>query len=499
MATIQHRRNIKQYWENTNPVLAAGELGLEVGVDGAPDRFKIGNGLSNWKQLKYFINEAELDLDAGRLSKESMDATYSPMKVKLKELWKPYSGELYPADDLISDEWVVEANTVGAFFPTGYASALWNDPRINAQSQKLIANNPNAYDQGARNNPTARTYGGGVIDITFKLHDDRLAFMTQFYKDMDAMVYVSDDTGRMRRLRLKPLVMTVDTNSYGFRFIKFKKRKTRTIRYVGSFTTFYQILFSSNGFMSRPPDLPMSAVFGDSYRDALGARNVSANSVPSSESYSTLAITDYGQMRTGWATVRLALGGSGWFNNGSGTATNSPGPDNTVPFLSDANVEKLKAFGKNTFRLVEIYGSINDGFLSGGKAGMKARVLEGLDKIYAWDPGIKVVLWGPEPFNMPMPGGPSVVGNVHDLNRQGMMEAAAEHPAVIGFIDQGHPTNPFWYGTGSEAAPNTSSPQASFVGMDEIHYNHAGGEHLADLGYSLMGELMIERERLMVT
>ena len=61
MATIQHRRNIKQYWENVNPILAAGELGLEIGVDGAPDRFKLGNGLSTWMQLKYFINETEID------------------------------------------------------------------------------------------------------------------------------------------------------------------------------------------------------------------------------------------------------------------------------------------------------------------------------------------------------------------------------------------------------------------------------------------------------
>ena len=231
----------------------------------------------------------------------------------------------------------------------------------------------------------------------------------------------------------------------------------------------------------------------------MGAKNLSAGGVASAESYSTLAITGYGQMRTGWAAVRFALGGSGWFNNGSGTASNNPGPDNTVPFLSDANVAKFKAFGKNAFRLVEIYGSINDGELSGGKAAMKARVIEGLNKLYSWDPGIKVVLWGPEPFSMPSPGDMSAVGNIHDLNRQGMMEAAAEHPAVIGFIDQNNPATPFWYGTGSEASPISTSPQSSFVGMDGIHYNHDGGAHLADLGYTAMGELLIDRERLIVS
>lgn len=498
MATIQHRRNIKQNWDNVNPVLAAGELGLEIGVDGAPDRFKLGNGLSNWKQLKYFINEDEIDLDAGRLSKESLDAQYSPMKVKLKELWTPYSSEIYPADDLISDEWVLEGNTVNTFFPVGYLSALWNDPRINTQTQKLIANNANAVNEGARNNPTARTYGGGVLDITFDLHDDRLAFMTQVFKDMDATVYVSDETGHMRRLRPRPLVFTLNNTSFGFRFIKFKTRRTRTIRYVGSFTTFYQILFSPNGIISRPPDLPMSAVLGDSYRDSLGSRYASVDGQASAEAYNTMAITDYGQMRTGWATVRLGLGGSGWFNNGSGTASNGPGPDGTVPFLADANLDRLKAFGKNKFRLLEIFGTINDGFLSGGKAGMKARVLEGLNKVYAWDPGIRIVIWGPEPFNMPVPPNTSAVNNVHDLNRQGMKEAAAEHPAVIGFIDQSDPAAPYWTGTGSEAAPNPGSVQSTMVGVDEIHYTHEGGKRLADLGYKAMGELMIERERLIV-
>ena len=82
MATIQHRRNIKQNWENVNPVLAAGELGLEIGVNGAPDRFKLGNGLSTWTQLDYFVGETEIGFDAERLSQEALDGRYAP-------LWQP--------------------------------------------------------------------------------------------------------------------------------------------------------------------------------------------------------------------------------------------------------------------------------------------------------------------------------------------------------------------------------------------------------------------------
>lgn len=76
MPTIKHRRNLKANWESVNPVLAAGELGMEIGANGAPDRFKLGNGVSTWSQLKYFINESEIDVDTGRLSEESLDARY---------------------------------------------------------------------------------------------------------------------------------------------------------------------------------------------------------------------------------------------------------------------------------------------------------------------------------------------------------------------------------------------------------------------------------------
>lgn len=86
MPRIQHRRNTKAQWLENNPVMAAGELGVEVGTNGEPDRFKIGNGLSTWDQLKYFINETELDLDVGRLSEESLDARYlDPATGRLSE------------------------------------------------------------------------------------------------------------------------------------------------------------------------------------------------------------------------------------------------------------------------------------------------------------------------------------------------------------------------------------------------------------------------------
>jgi len=47
--TIQFRRGTAREWVNSNPLLAAGELGLEIDTG----RFKIGNGITQWNGLVY--------------------------------------------------------------------------------------------------------------------------------------------------------------------------------------------------------------------------------------------------------------------------------------------------------------------------------------------------------------------------------------------------------------------------------------------------------------
>ena len=55
MATrIQLRRGRAAEWTNVNPVLAAGELGLELDTG----KFKFGDGTSSWNTLKYAAGEA---------------------------------------------------------------------------------------------------------------------------------------------------------------------------------------------------------------------------------------------------------------------------------------------------------------------------------------------------------------------------------------------------------------------------------------------------------
>jgi hypothetical protein len=51
MPRMQQRRDTGANWTATNPILAAGEIGVET--DTTPQRFKIGNGSAAWSALAY--------------------------------------------------------------------------------------------------------------------------------------------------------------------------------------------------------------------------------------------------------------------------------------------------------------------------------------------------------------------------------------------------------------------------------------------------------------
>ena len=92
MPTIQNRRMSKAQWAAQNPVLAAGEIGLEVGDSFKVNKMRIGNGIQNWNDLPYFSSEegredlyapADLvEVVEEKLSKEEAANSYAP-------LWQP--------------------------------------------------------------------------------------------------------------------------------------------------------------------------------------------------------------------------------------------------------------------------------------------------------------------------------------------------------------------------------------------------------------------------
>lgn len=61
---IQQKRKTTAQWAALNPVLLAGEPGVEVLVDGSV-RIKVGNGTSTWSQLPYLQAAAELPQPLG--------------------------------------------------------------------------------------------------------------------------------------------------------------------------------------------------------------------------------------------------------------------------------------------------------------------------------------------------------------------------------------------------------------------------------------------------
>jgi hypothetical protein len=52
---IQHRRDTAAVWEFVNPVLASGEFGVVTDED--PQRLKLGDGVTEWNDLPFFVND----------------------------------------------------------------------------------------------------------------------------------------------------------------------------------------------------------------------------------------------------------------------------------------------------------------------------------------------------------------------------------------------------------------------------------------------------------
>jgi hypothetical protein len=67
---IQHRRDLAADWTTANPVLSAGEIGFEVDTG----KFKIGDGVLEWDELKYAgggggnLDGGEADTNYGGIS-----------------------------------------------------------------------------------------------------------------------------------------------------------------------------------------------------------------------------------------------------------------------------------------------------------------------------------------------------------------------------------------------------------------------------------------------
>lgn len=53
------RRDTANNWMNNNPVLAQGEIGFDT----TTGKHKIGDGISNWRSLPYFVLDSDIDVN----------------------------------------------------------------------------------------------------------------------------------------------------------------------------------------------------------------------------------------------------------------------------------------------------------------------------------------------------------------------------------------------------------------------------------------------------
>lgn len=396
--------------------------------------------------------------------------------IKLKDLYQPIVGVI-PASEVTQDQYFHDNVDSGTF--ASITGTLWNSPKFNTQSQKLVAANPSNAAIGCTNMPNGRQVGS-ILDIEFEFTGDKFAIHMQAFGYYDCQVYVEHE-GQMTKLKAFP--MTDNYAGFTFRSIKFARYTTRRIRILIPFIYFLQIIHENNAVIKKTPNRPMIAITGDSYVDGSSAYNEG-----SAQSYMTAGVVDAIIEATGFAVLRLGQGGTGYFNNATGAASDAPGPINSTRFFSTQRIAAMQEIGTGNLLALLVNGTINDGELSGGTAAMRARALEGYQAVSSWDPGISIVAVSPEPLNNP------TAGNVHDLNRLGIIQAIDEHPQGVGVVDVFNPASPLWTGTGTEAAP-VADQQSKLVGMDGIHGNYAGYKLYGHYISMYMGEMKVPIER----
>lgn len=396
--------------------------------------------------------------------------------IKLKDLYQPIIGVI-PSSEITLDQYYHDNLDTSGY--TGLTGTLWNSPQFNTQSQDFKPANETNPAFGCTNMTNGRQVGS-VFDFEFEFTGDKFAIHMQAFGYYDTQIYVEHE-GQMMKIKSYPLAD--DYSGYVFRSVAFSRYATRRIRILMPFLYFLQIVHENNAVIKKTPDRPMIAITGDSYVDASTAYNAG-----SSRSYMTAGVVDAIIEATGFAVLRLGQGGTGYFNNASGTASDELGPADSSRFFSSQRLTSLQATGAGSLVALVVNGTVNDGELSGGTAAMKARALAGYQAVSVWDPGVSIIAVTPEPINNP------ASGNVHDLNRIGIIQAIGDHPQGVGVVDVYDPANPLWTGTGTEASP-TIDQQSKLVGMDGIHGNWAGYKLYGHYIAMNMGEMKVPIER----
>lgn len=449
------------------------------------------------------INTAQETAIAGHETRidalEAEPGVEEQQSVALSSLFRPIT-EVIPTSFLTTD-------TTTATGPSDYTNqwgTLWNDANVfNKQGQNIIEMTAGVPAAGGLNDTNGRHTGSAPVwsmtDVEFIFTGDKLDL--SFYcwgGASDTQVYIEHE-GQMKKAKALPQASPAVTGTV-FRRLRFAERFTGRIRFLlQGGINFIQIVHEQNAILRRSPDRPLLMITGDSYVDATDPYNSG-----SARSFHTFGIAEQILEMTGFAICRAGQGGTGYFNDGTGGTSLTPvGVWGSSPFFSADRKTAYGAFLNNTAKpvLFLVNGTLNDGGLSGdgtnaNATNMQAKVAAALDYITATDPYCSIALVGPEPYN-----DSQVPTTVHTVNRGGMMSAAAAKTMANGascvFVDANNPTTPFFSGTGSEAAPNSASPQAQLLGGDGIHGNWYGYKHYGSLIVNGIRNMKVSKQRAM--
>lgn len=164
--TIQHKRGTAADWSAVNPILAAGELGLETDTL----KIKFGNGVTNWNNLSYAGSTADLSNYYTKAEVDSLIAElgsdFTPVEPLEFATVTPIGGY---------QGWELSSNDV--FTPTN------NLPGV-ASDQIFVNNTIRSFDDLFTD--------GHYIDIPFDLKNIKdLAQQAQTDKHIMAMLHIS--------------------------------------------------------------------------------------------------------------------------------------------------------------------------------------------------------------------------------------------------------------------------------------------------------------------
>jgi hypothetical protein len=441
----------------------------------------------------------------------------SPGTIPLKALYRPMSTVVYP--NTVSD-----AISTTPLTYTAMTTVYWDTPnRFNNQGQNWQFDTAGSNTQGCRNRITTRTTTGtaygAVTDFEFLFTGIQLGIVFRAHGAYDCQVYV-EHNGTMYRIKDRPFSDGSASSTPRRRNITFDMWDTRRIRFVGSYTRFVGVECEAHSVIRPSPKRPMIVIDGDSWVEMLDGRVGGSD-----ETYYSYGIQDGMLEATGFAIARNGLGGTGYFNPGTGVTQTDPaylstfnssiffsndrkgidGPA-TGPGSANAGTWGWNMFLGNPYTVLGVvHGTQNDGTHSGatGSAGgpMSLRVQEVMNWVYDQDPLIRMVQITPESFdNYP-------AGGVHDLNRIEQIEAmklvpnAALAPASPpmpgisqGIIDPGNPSDRWVTGTGGNNSP-ANDQQAQLIGFDNIHPNYRGARFWGWMYAKALGEMLIPADR----